>query len=557
MATDGKQSVRASVEIDGQPLPAECEPVLEQVVVDQHLHLADSFLLCFRDLDRTILDKAKVRIASKIRISGTELGGTKPVLLFAGDVTTIEGDYHPRGNRTIVRGYDASHRMNVGRWTATWQDAKDSEIVKQIGETWGLEAGTIEDGGPVHRHLSQVNVSDWDFLRGRARALGFEVTVTDGKLNFRKPVPASDAPSGGEYTSTNPLQMVFGDDLLEFRPRITAAGQVTGVSVRSWDFRKKEPIQSVVKAETTSVALPDNGRAFAQKFHSPQMFVVDQPYGTQAEVDAAAASTADAIASTWAEADGVARGNPRLRAGSAVAVSVVASSFAGRYTLTRARHVFDQDGYRTEFVVSGRQERSLLGLTSQAFGNGTGAGQPFYGLVVAIVTDNNDPDKLARVKLKFPWLADDYQSDWARIATLGAGPNSGAVWIPEVNDEVLVGFLHGDINHPYVVGGLYNGKDKPNLGDGLFDHGKVKRRGFVSRRGHKMLFMDAPGKSGIALITSNGQLKLTLDESRNEIRITAGNLQVKAEKIQIKADGTIAIEAGGTLTLKGSTVNLN
>ena len=75
---------------------------------------------------------------------------------------------------------------------------------------------------------------------------------------------------------------------------------------------------------------------------------------------------------------------------------------------------------------------------------------------------------LARVKLKFPWLSDDYESEWARVAQLGAGHHRGAVWLPEVNDEVLVAFEHGDTRRPFVVGELYNGVDSP-LGDGLVD----------------------------------------------------------------------------------------
>ena len=94
-----------------------------------------------------------------------------------------------------------------------------------------------------------------------------------------------------------------------------------------------------------------------------------------------------------------------------------------------------------------------------------------------------DPQKLGRVRLKFPWLSDDYESDWARMLQAGAGPDSGACFLPEVNDEVLTAFEFGDVRRPVVIGGLHNGRDKPRLGDGLVDNGRVRRRGFVSRRG--------------------------------------------------------------------------
>src|SRR3990172_1598264 len=264
--------------------------------------------------------------------------------------------------------------MSAGRWTQTYQNAKDSHLARDVAKRYGLEIGTIDDSGPVLPHVSQFNVSDWDFLRARAREIGFEAAVSDGKFHFRKPRPADQAPAAGDYTSGAPLQLVFGRELLEFRPRITAAGQVADVSVRSWDVMTKAAILHEAKASTTSVALKNNPADLAATFGSRRHAVVDRPLATQAEAEMAASALSEAIASTWAEADGVARGNPMLRAGSAVNISVVAECFAGRYTLTRTRHVFDQDGYRTHFVVSGRQERSLLGLTSMGASAGNASG---------------------------------------------------------------------------------------------------------------------------------------------------------------------------------------
>jgi len=171
--------------------------------------------------------------------------------------------------------------------------------------------------------------------------------------------------------------------------------------------------------------------------------------------------------------------------------------------------------------------------------------RPIYGVVVGIVTQNDDKEKLGRVKVKFPWLSENDESDWARVAMLGAGPNAGAVFIPEVNDEVLVGFEHGDISRPFVISGLWNGVDKPNLGDGLLDNGKVKRNGFVSRKGHKFVFFEDSSKSGIALITSDGKVKVSLNESNTEIHIECEG------KVLIKSQGDMNLESSGSLTLKG------
>ena len=264
---------------------------------------------------------------------------------------------------------------------------------------------------------------------------------------------------------------------------------------------------------------------------------------------------AEQIGSAVAEAEGVARGNPGLRAGTPVSVGVVAEDFAGRYTLTHTRHVFDARGYRTSFEVSGRQDRSLLGLVAKGGPGGEArSAPPISGVVVAVVTNNDDPQKLGRVRLKFPWLSDDYESDWARMLQAGAGPDSGACFLPEVNDEVLAAFEFGDVRRPVVIGGLHNGRDKPRLGDGLVDNGRVRRRGFVSRRGHRVVLFDDPDKSGIALITSGGDIRISLDESKKEIHLFCqGKVRIEAQdELSLKSQQGVTIEAGAQLQLKGS-----
>ena len=197
------------------------------------------------------------------------------------------------------------------------------------------------------------------------------------------------------------------------------------------------------------------------------------------------------------------------------------------------------------------------------------------GVVVALVTNNDDPEKLGRVKLKFPWLSDSYESDWARITQLGAGPNAGAVFIPEVNDEVLVAFEFGDVRRPYVVGSLYNGMDKPKIGDGLISQGKVKRNGFVSRKGHSFVFFEDSGKSGIALLTSDKKVRIALKETGPELHIycegkvtieSQGDMKLSSKaglnieasgQMQLKGDGGVKVNSNAVVEVKGQMIKLN
>lgn len=562
------------VKIGGTALRSELELLLDEVVVDLSLHLPDMFEIRIQDRDGQVQQQTGAEIGKPVEIAASSSGGT--TTLIEGEITSLEASYDHGGAYLIIRGYDVTHRLQRGHTTATYLNVKDSDIVRKVLQRAGLQAGQIDDTPGTFEHVSQVNTSDWDFIQGRARENGYEITVVKGKLNLRKPVDSSQGPAAGDYRSTDPLQLVHGQDLLEFRSRVTSAEQVATIKVRGWDPKAKQPVIGQAGASTTSVALPDTPDGLAGKVGSPTYSVVRLPLTEQGQVDAVAKAMREKLGSVMAEAEGVARGNPKLIAGTPVNVSEVAKPFAGRYTLSHTRHTFGPDGYFVHFTVSGRQERSLLGLASGGQSVSAGGSPPVYGVVVAQVTDNNDPDQVGRVKIKFPWLADDYESHWARVTQLGAGPDSGAVFLPETGDEVLVAFDQGDIRRPYVIGSLYNGQDKPKLGSGLFDNGKVKRRGFVSRKGHQFILFDDASKSGIALISSDNQVKVSLDESKKEIHIACGSgtvviesqgdlsLESKTGKITLKAQQDIEVqgmnikaEAQTQLQMKGATTELN
>jgi uncharacterized protein involved in type VI secretion and phage assembly len=551
------------VEIGGTALSEAMASLLELVVVDDHQHLPDMFAVTFHDPARDVISQLSVNIGSTVTIKMTPPGGS-PKTLIKGEVTGFEAEYDATRLRTILRGYDLSHRLHRGRQTKTYKNVTDSDIARQVAQRASLQVGQIDSTSVTFDHVSQANQSDWDFLKARAREIGFEMGMDDGKFYFRQPIQASGAPQAGDYQNhSDPLQLVFGDDLIEFRPRVTSAEQVSTVKVRGWDPVQKQAVIGSAPAGTVAAGIRDRPSALASTFGGHTFTAVNRPLPQQPMVDGAAASIAEIISGAFAEADGVAIGNPDLKAGSTVSVGVVGDHFEGQYTLSGARHVFGENGYRTHFVISGRQDRSLLGLASMGASNGhaSAGGQPINGVVVAIVTDNNDPNNAARVKLKFPWLDDSYESDWARLAQLGAGPNSGALWIPQVNDEVLVAFEHGDIRRPFVVGNLYNGVDTPNEGSGLFDNGKVKRRGFISRKGHKFIFFDDPSKAGIAFISSDGNLKISLNETNSEIHISSqGKVHVESQQdmtlesqgnLKLKASQGINLDAGNKLDLKG------
>jgi uncharacterized protein involved in type VI secretion and phage assembly len=203
-------------------------------------------------------------------------------------------------------------------------------------------------------------------------------------------------------------------------------------------------------------------------------------------------------------------------------------------------------------------------------------GERMTGVAVGIVTNNQDPEGLGRVKVKFPWRDSTDESPWARVATLMAGNRMGSFCLPEVNDEVLVAFEHGDIAFPVVLGSLWNGKDKPpeTNSDG---HNNIRK--FRSRSGHEIVFNDEESKENIVIQSKAGHTvklddtagqekieiqdktgsnKVVIDSVQNTMEITCGmQLKIKANMVEISADSTMTIKAGATLTIQGTLVQIN
>lgn len=212
-----------------------------------------------------------------------------------------------------------------------------------------------------------------------------------------------------------------------------------------------------------------------------------------------------------------------------------------------------------------------------------------YGMVIATVTNNKDPDKLGRVKLKYPWLSEDIESDWARIVTPMSGNQFGFFILPEVGDEVLVGFEHGQIELPFVMGSLWNGQDKPPE---VNEDGKNNLRLIKSRSGHIIRLDDTDGSEKIEILDKSNKNTIVIDTANNTITIKAdadisiqsanGKLTLMGKKgidlqsddavrinskkdfevtsnaaVKVKASGNMDLNASGNMTIKGTKVNIN
>lgn len=532
------------VRVAGAPLPDDVAALLTYAMVDDSRSAPDLFVLRFRDPNHVVLEKASIEIGAPVALSVASNEANTPVPLLSAEVTAIEKEFDGTGTFTTVRGLDRSHRLQRGRRVASFEHMSAADVARRVAGAAGIDVGRIDAGGTVLEQISQGNVSDWELLRQLAADIGAEVAVTDGKLDFGKPTAAATAPATDAKATEEPLVLELGRNVLRLRAIVTSADQVPAVQVRGWDVTRKKPVVAEAPARTTAAANGVRPEDLARLFKAPDLVAARVPHGTQGEVDAACKALAEQVAGGFTELEALLRGNPTVRAGTAVALANVGKPFEGKYCVTASQHTFDPvTGYTTSVIVSGARDRTLAGLTGVS---GPGARQALGGVVIGQVSDNKDPENMARVRVTFPWLADSFVSAWARTVQQGAGGKRGMLFLPEVGDEVLVAFEHGDFRRPYVVGGLYNGVDAPPEGEGdLVDRlsGAVNRRSIVSRTGHRLEFREAAaGAQGVHLATGDGKLTVDLDR--------------KATTISVHSDGTVSIAARNGVTIDAGTGTL-
>jgi phage protein D len=577
------------------------------------MHLPDMFEITILD-DGELFGKSMLTIGTPVTIKAgaAESSSGQTDTLITGEVTSIEGFFEQNESRIIVRGYEKGHRLQRARRTRTFTNVTDADIVSRVASEAQISTDTVDSPGVTHTYLAQVNQTDWEFLKSRARALGYALFFSEGKLNFKKAPGMSGGGLGALAAAAGALglggpTLKFGHNLLWFRPRLSAANIVPEVEVRLWDPSTADVVTSNTSITGTNAKLDKDAAAMASAFDGPfaglpftppsipglpslgpsasnkAIISVTRPvaWGSNASsaADAVAAGMAEHVGSTFAEAEGYAYGDPAIKAGAELPVEGVMDDFNGKWTVTQATHTFqdDEGGYFCHFVVSGRHDRSLLGLAS--IGATQGRDATIDGFVIGIVTNNNDPDSMGRVKLSFPWLSPAFESDWARVAQVGAGKGWGGCFIPEVGDEVLVGFEFGDVHRPYVVGGLFNGKSKhPMLSSAVKAQGltaQVVKHGIVSRLGNQIVFEDdepmpdspppSVTASSITIADKDKKVMVFLDKKSGEIQITCdsmtppGKITIEQKgtggSISVKAAGDVTIEAAapGKLTLKGGT----
>ncbi|MEU8825018.1 VgrG-related protein [Streptomyces sp. NPDC048636] len=602
-----------------RPLADALQQRVLRTLVDSRLHMPTMIEVTFRDDEGDLLSRAGITFGTTIEVWAQDPDGSPPVRVGSGEVTALEGDYYDLALVTVVRAYDPSHRLQRSSRVRTFLNMTDADIARRIAREAGLAIGHVEPSRTTHTHLGQLNQTDWDFLSWRCREIGYRFGVDEDGFSFR---PA--APAAGSAATGSPVTLTLQENLRTFRPRVTAGNLSPEVELRVWDPLEARAVSLRTPTDGPAVELgasmasalapfrtaggPSTPRTGADPSLGPAPSASGRIVNHAAPAAGAAIEPAAhealtgatrRLAGSFAEAQATAWGDPRLRAGTVVRVAGPPEPFAGTWTVVAARHVFDlsEGGYRTRLQLGNGEDRTLLGLTGSTR---PPSAPQMNGVVCGVVTDVNDPIGKGRVKAALPWLAPDHETDWAPVVQSAGGRRAGGLMLPEVGDQVLLGFELGDPRRPYVVGGVLSNSSAYGLGGPAVEttgrSAEVVRRGIVSPAGNMLAFHDRmpptagqpPTVSAITLGTKDASLGLAIDQVAGTVTLTcrprppdsngAGRLHIDCgdggavditagaggqvtidggSSLSLRAQRSITVESGGTVAIKGSKIELN
>ncbi|MEA2191722.1 MAG: hypothetical protein QOI73_1843 [Solirubrobacteraceae bacterium] len=515
--------------LGGAPLDPTIGARIMEVRVETTVGLPDVCTIRFAEDAATsgtlsIIDSTKFALAAPVVVQLAKAVGGQLAEVFNGEVTTIEAELGASvaGEAVLeltVTAHDRSHRMHRKTTTRTFKQMTVADIARKMAGEHGLKVGklaTLPGGAAEERH--QVGESDWAYLSELVKSHGGELDVAAGALSIVDPAK----------TVSPAAELIYGETLQRFRPRVSSLGQVAKVNVRGWDVKKKAAIakNAVPKASTTV----QNGKV-NDAVSGTEVLLANTHVSTDAEADARAKAAALRIGHERVQGTAIAAGDPLLLAGEFVKISGVGTRFGGTHRIVSATHIYGARGYTTQLT---------LGAGGLPLAASMGAARRAHGfadhLVIGVVTDNTDPDKLGRVKVKYPLLNDEVESGWARIAWGGAGKERGTVSLPHVGDELAIGFEHGDVRRPVILGTLFNGKDTPGAN-------LVKPATSVAARYPRDLDVETKEK---VLLKSGKDMTVTADQGIFEL--TAGkDLTFKSSQ-----GGAITIQTDGKVTAKGT-----
>ncbi len=408
-----------------------------------------------------------------------------------------------------------------------------TDVVRSIFGAYSVDTGAITIGGEFTRDFwAQWSETDWEYIATRWRTYPGWVFYDGKKLIIE------------EKKSRNTHKLSWQKHVGSADVRMN----MTGYKFRnpSWDEAQKQPLNQDVSVQTqfSGVAQKTYGSSASNMNQTSSIALPMRGDTKTSELQQITGALQAEKIGTMVQCK-LQTNVPSLKVGDTLTLEGMGDTYSGTYIITAIEHRLESSSYHN-FVTASPLETAY---PTAPVARNERQSDP----LMAIVTDNNDPDMRGRVKVKFPMKSasgGDLESPWLRTTSGYAGNNRGIYFMPEVDDEVLVGFEMGDSNMPVVLGSLWNGMDKPpqsaiNPGGDDGELSKNDNKVIYTRTGHQIVLSDKDGAGKIKIVDRTGNNTMIIDSKENTISITADkdyNLTVKGN-VTMKADGDFKLEA--------------
>ncbi|SMO64036.1 Rhs element Vgr protein [Saccharicrinis carchari] len=461
--------------------------------------------------------------------------------IFKGIVIRHNLRIRPQKSMLIIECKDLAVKLTVGRKSKYFYDSKDSDILQLIMAPYSLDMD-VETSKVEHAVMVQYNVSDWDFVITRAQANGKICIVDDGKVTVKRP----------DFNQSESLSLVYGATILNFDAEIDARNQFQSITSYGWNAADQEMFEIAANGQDVNL----NGNLSSDDLSS--VIGLDnlelKDGGEMNESELQDWVDAKDLFSKLSKIRGTVQfqGAPEVKPDTTLGLTGVGERFNGKVYVSAVRHHISQGNWTTtaQFGVNPKWFTESVEINDLP---ASGLLAAVNGLQVAKVTQlESDPDGEDRVLIRMPVIDNAEQGVWARVSTLDAGDGRGSFFRPEIDDEVLVGFINGNPRDPIILG-MMNSSAKPAPVQAADDN---HEKGFVTRSEMKLMFDD--DKKSVVIETPAGK-KISVDEDAGVIKLEDENgntVTLDSSGIAMESQGDISLTASGDVKIEGTNVEI-
>jgi len=452
------------------------------------------------------------------------------------------------GSALEVECRDEAVKMIVGRKSFTYSKQKDSDIISSIIGTYSGLTPSVASTSTQWPEQVQYYVTDWDYILSLAEANGLIVTTINGTVSVQAP----------DNTTTSVVTVTYGDNLYEFNAKLNAVTQLGSATANSWDFKTQAVVNGQASANVSGAGNLSTKKLSDVVGLSTFQLQTTAPLET---ADLTNWSKAQIIKSEYSKITGEAKfiGTSLVDPGKYMTFAGLGSRFNGDYLIGGVVHDLSQGNWVTEVQLG----LSPLWFTEEpdvmappASGLIPGVRGLFNGTVKQM---SEDPDSQFRILVNIPLFDPNGQGIWARLSNFYSTNGAGAFFLPEVGDEVILGFLNEDPRYPVILGSMYSSSGiKPFTG--LTPNDKNSTKAIVSKSGISVEFDDenkvwtvaTPSKNTIIL--SDKDKKITIqDQNSNSIVMSESGIDISSQKnINISAQQNVNIKGTQGITIQSS-----